>query len=449
MKYFILIFITVTTIFAEEWPTYQHDFHRSGVTSAASPARLQIKWQWKSPQRPQTAWSAPAKWDAFSGNDGLQSLRNFDPAFFVTGKDDKVYFGSSVDNAVHCLNLKSGKEEWLFFTNGPVRFPPTIYKGKLYFGSDDGFIYCINTLGKEVWKYQAVKNGRQIPSNGKIISMWPCRTGVIIDNDKVYFANSLVPWETSYVCAVDAQSGKEIFKKEHQNITLEGAILAASGQLIIPQGRASALTFNQQNGNKNGALGNAGSTFLLVTEDDRLVSGPSNQKNGNNVVHVSNPKTRTNMITLDGTDRMIIDGGKAYYHKNGQLVCIDRINYTDKTYKRNTLLGEKNSLTKQLKKKASPQKSERIKAIEKEVSILNKALDKTTLWKIEAPLPVSWIKAGKHLISGQDGNVSIIDANNGKTISNSKIIGRAYGLAVWNQTLLVSTDAGYIYCFGQ
>ena len=197
MKYFLIsVLILIFSLQAEEWNTYKHDYRRSGVTTADAPSQLSLRWKRSSKQVPQTAWSAPAKWDAWAGNKGLQSLRNFDPAFFVTGKDNKVYFGSSVYNAVHCLDLKSGKEEWVFFSNGPVRFPPTIKGDKLYFGSDDGFVYCINDSGKEIWKYQAASNNRIIASNGKMISMWPCRTGVIVENNKVYFANSLVPWES-------------------------------------------------------------------------------------------------------------------------------------------------------------------------------------------------------------------------------------------------------------
>jgi outer membrane protein assembly factor BamB len=403
-------------------------------------------WKRLSETRPQTAWSAPAKWDAWAANTGLQSLRNFDPAFFVTGQNGKVYFSSSIDNAVHCLDLKTGKEDWLFFTNAPVRFPPTISQNKLYFGSDDGFVYCINLKGELLWKYAAVNNGRTIPSNGKFISMWPCRTGVIVENGKAYFANSLVPWETSYICCVNAEDGSEIYKTEYSKATLEGAILSASDQLIIPQGRASALLFKQNTGQRNGSLGNAGSTFLLVSEDDMLISGPRNQKNKNDVVLMTNTKSKTNMVTLDGTDRMIIDKEKAFYHKNGQLHCINRINYSKHTMQRDKLIKEKNSFTAK-KRKPTAEDLVRTKEIDKELVVINKNIQSTTLWKVDAETPISWIKAGDSLIGGSDNAVLIMDAHNGKLKQKLQVNGRAYGLAIIDQSLVVSTDAGHIYCF--
>jgi len=46
-------------------------------------------------------------------------------------------------------------------------------------------------------------------SNGKLISHWPCRTGVLIHDSLAYYGASLLPWEKSYLCAVDARSGDE------------------------------------------------------------------------------------------------------------------------------------------------------------------------------------------------------------------------------------------------
>jgi len=100
------------------------------------------------------AWSGPAKWDAYSGNKDLQSMRNFDPVFYVTISNKLVYFGSSIDNSIHCLNLNNGNEKWASFTSGAVRLPPSINSGKCYFGSDDGHVYCVESVsGKFNWKY--------------------------------------------------------------------------------------------------------------------------------------------------------------------------------------------------------------------------------------------------------------------------------------------------------
>ena len=451
MKYLLILIFTLT-LTAQDWPTYKFDFRRSGVTKANLSENMKMKWVRKSSAVPQTAWSGPAKWDAYSGNAGLQSLRNFDPAFFVTGQGNDAYFGSSVDNAVHCMDTDSGKEKWVFFTNGPVRFPPTLVKNKLYFGSDDGFVYCLDTNGKLQWKYQAVPGARLIASNGKLISTWPVRTGVVIKDQRVYFAASLVPWEPSYVCCLNAENGSEIYNTQHKDISLEGAALTTTERLIIPQGRASALLFDLKTGKNAGHLGNAGSTFLILTEDEKIISGPRNQKSKNNVVHISDASKKINMAQLDGTDRMIIDGEKAWYHKSGQLICINRVDYANKTYERSKLLNEKKGIQKNFKKLTGAKKEaaqKRLNEISSRVTELNSELSKTTLWQSDAPLPISFIKSGDKLVCGLENEVCMIDSKSGKKIWSGKIKGRAFGLASWNNKLVVSTDEGHIYCFGQ
>ncbi|NQZ56539.1 MAG: PQQ-binding-like beta-propeller repeat protein [Lentisphaeraceae bacterium] len=448
MKYLCLYILLTCTVFAEEWPTYKYDNHRSGVTSSTIDKELNFKWRWESPVRPQTAWSGPAKWDAYTKNTGLQSLRNFDPAFFVTGKDNDLYFGSSVDNAVHCIDKNSGKEKWVFFSEGQVGFPRTLIGQQLVFGSDDGCVYSIDLNGQLQWKYEVVENGRKIASNGKLISMWPVRTGILNIDDTVYFAASLVPWEKSYVCALNLKSGKQIFKKEHGGITLEGAILSAAGQLIIPQGRASALMFSLKNGSKSGNLGNAGGTFILATDDDKLITGPKNQKGKSNIIHMTDAKTKTNMLQLNGIDRMIIDGEFAYYHQNNQVRCMNRSDYASHTTQKAQYLREKKELSKKLKNNKEELKSKLVE-LDKKISVSNKAITATSIWQTSGKVPISFIKAGDKLICGLDGLVQIYDSAAGELLKEFKITGRAYGLAVWNGSLIVSSDDGSITCFGR
>ncbi len=199
-------------LLAQSWPTYRHDNRRSGVTKAELRFPLTEQWVWKSPQPPQTAWTGPAKWDAYSGNEGLQSMRNFDPCFYVTVDDQSVYFGSSVDDAAHALDVATGTERWVHFTGAAVRMPPTISEGRVYFGSDDGTANCCDAkTGKLEWQLFAAPNKKRIASNRKIISLWPIRTGVLVDDGKATFAASLVPWQPSLLWTVEAFDRKRSF----------------------------------------------------------------------------------------------------------------------------------------------------------------------------------------------------------------------------------------------
>ena len=45
---------------ADDWPTYQHDNRRSGVTTEQLRLPLRKLWEYVSSERPQPAWSRPA-----------------------------------------------------------------------------------------------------------------------------------------------------------------------------------------------------------------------------------------------------------------------------------------------------------------------------------------------------------------------------------------------------
>ncbi len=209
MACLLLVLASAGEALAQTWPTYRHDNRRSGVTDAKLEFPLTGQWVWKSPQPPQTAWTGPAKWDAYSGNSGLQSMRNFDPCFYVTVSDDKVFFGSSADDAAHALDARTGKERWVHFTGAAVRLPPTISSGRVFFGSDDGWVYCCDEAsGELIWRKPASDERQRITSNRKIISLWPVRTGVLVDGQRATFAGSLVPWKKSVLWTVNAATGE-------------------------------------------------------------------------------------------------------------------------------------------------------------------------------------------------------------------------------------------------
>lgn len=59
--------------------------------------------------------------------------------------DGKVYFGSC-DHKVYCLEAETGNPIWNYATNGQIWCSPAIADGKLYIGSDDGKIYAFKDL---------------------------------------------------------------------------------------------------------------------------------------------------------------------------------------------------------------------------------------------------------------------------------------------------------------
>jgi len=147
-----------------DWPQFKRDYYRS----AKSPVDIfdrsfGLKWVYKAPQEPVPAWYGPAKEDAYALSGPLPSMRDYDLAYSPVIVGDRLWYGSSSDDAVHCINAKTGKEEWRFITGGPVRIAPTWWEGKLYFGSDDGYVYCIRARdGKLKWKFSPSRSKEKL-----------------------------------------------------------------------------------------------------------------------------------------------------------------------------------------------------------------------------------------------------------------------------------------------
>lgn len=429
---------------AEPWPTYRHDARRSGVTSESLGFPLQQSWVRRSSQPPQTAWTGPAKWDAYSGNSGLQSMRNFDPCFFVTAASGQVFFGSSVDDAVHALDIATGNERWVFFTASAVRFPPTIDQGLAYFGSDDGFVYCCDkSTGELVWKLQAAPENKRVTSNRKIISMWPVRTSVLVKDDLAIFGASLVPWKNSYLWKVDAKTGDVdrdgCFRSEVTGVTLQGALLASKQRIYVPQGRAAPLAFDSTSGSSLGAIGEAGGVFCVLTEDEMLLAGPQNQKSSDQQVRVADGQSKRRLATFSGTNRIIVAGKRAWIPTAGKLKMLDRSSYIDAQIaaaEANQIINNKKLKDDQAKLAA---KADLATAVAQQADAWK--------WEAECPAPTGFIKAANAIIVGLDNEVRAYSASDGKLIWTVKVDGVAHGLAVADGRLFVSTGLGHIYAF--
>lgn len=104
---------------AEDWTTYRYDSARSGITAEKVVTPLSLHWTFKPTHAPKPAWPKPAE--------ELPRM-HFDSAYHVTVANDIVYFGSSVDNKIYAIDAKTGEVRWTFFTEGPVRFAPSIWK---------------------------------------------------------------------------------------------------------------------------------------------------------------------------------------------------------------------------------------------------------------------------------------------------------------------------------
>ncbi len=181
----------------------------------------------------------------------------FDDAMQVVAAGGKAYFGSQVDHKIYCVDAATGSPVWTLFTEGPIRLAPTVSAGKVYVGSDDGFVYCLNAeTGEVVWKFRPSVKDERLLARGQMISRWPIRTGVLVDDGVAYFGAGIFPHETVYLCAVDAATGKVIWKNDRisqedagrNDLSPQGYLLCNDKLLFVPSGRSLPVAFDKQTG---------------------------------------------------------------------------------------------------------------------------------------------------------------------------------------------------------
>jgi hypothetical protein len=292
---------------ADDWPTFGHDNQRSGVTSERLELPLTEAWVFESTHRPQPAWPGPAKQDFWHHLYNLRPTVTYDRVFHVVGTGDTVYFGSSADDKVYALDAATGQQRWTFFTEGPIRLAPTVVADRVYVGSDDGCIYCLCADdGSLVWKYRVADQDRMVPGNGRMISLWPVRGGLVVDGGSLYFAAGLFPIQGTYLFALSAEDGSVKWKQK-VDISPQGYMLASDERLYVPTGRTSPAIFTRSDGKAEGQLPSAGGTYTLLTEDV-LVTGPGR---GPKEISADDVKTKERVATFGGL-RMLINGSMAY-----------------------------------------------------------------------------------------------------------------------------------------
>ncbi|MEE2780888.1 MAG: PQQ-binding-like beta-propeller repeat protein [Planctomycetota bacterium] len=436
----LLLLSTVTSSALADWPTYRHDNARSGFTSESlPPEELKQAWHYATTRPPQPAWAGPAKWDAYNDIPRLNSMRNYDAALHTTVADGKLYFGSSIDDTVRCLDERTGAVLWQFTTDGPVRIAPSIAEGKVYFGSDDGAAYCLDAeTGSLVWKFNPRDDYRKVINNNRTISFWPVRTGVTVEDGTAYFCCSMLPWKRSYLCAVDAETGKvegdgRYVKELSENHSFEGAMLASRSLLIIPQGRIAPLILNRADGTPRGKVDYHGSgCFALLTPDNQLFHGPGN-RDGN--FTASNAETGARLATFPMGQSLIVAGQTAYLLSTPTKNAINPKKKEDLNIAISA--DKKPMITTEYDRKQLGRPT--ITAFDRKTQKIN--------WRTGGLPVVSIILAGDTIYAGLVDGVAALSAEDGSILWRASVHGRAFGLAVAGGALFVSTDEGQITCF--
>lgn len=233
-----------------DWPTFRHDNRRSGVTAEGLEVPLNLQWVFDSPAPPAKGWSAPLAWYGFVKN---KPNVCYDDAFRVVAVGDTAYFCSSGENCAYAVGVTDGKVKWRFFADAAPRHAPVIWRGRVYFGADDGNVYCLSAAdGKPVWRFRAAPTREQMLGYERFSSLWPVRGGVMIDDGVLYFTAGLFPSEGIYLFALDPETAQQIYRRAMDQGRFagpapQGYLLATEDDLLLTT-RARNLRYDKRTG---------------------------------------------------------------------------------------------------------------------------------------------------------------------------------------------------------
>ena len=453
---------------AKDWATYRSDITRSGVSSQNIGPELFLQWKYVPVHKPKPAWPMPAE--------ELPRMHN-DNAYHAVIAGGSAYFGSGMTDKICSIDVATGDIRWKFVAEGPIRFAPTVYAGRIYFGSDDGYVYCLGCEdGSLVWKYRPGPTDEKIIGNGRMISLWPVRTGILVDEGIVYFAAGVFPYEGLYICALKASDGSVVWKNdtlgdrahelEYGGISPHGYPLASADVLYIPSGRSMPAGFNRLTGEflfyaSPGAK--RGGAWALL-DDDRLISGVDYSGTPHKVAYDAETGERRGdaFAWFPGID-MTVTPDFSYIVTLEGVYAINRKVYADAVDKVEMLAKDRQTWDNQrdeLKTKLSSADENMRAKLNEQIDELSKKIAEagkkerrlrgsSFQWRYSRKGLQSVILAGDFVFSGGDGIVVSIDAKTGKELWNSDVEGTAVGLAASGSSLLVSSDQGPIYCFGE
>jgi outer membrane protein assembly factor BamB len=247
-------FLTFVRAAAADWPTWRCDARRSGTTAEELAAELYPQW---------TIRLGPAI-RAWPNEPRLGFDASYEPV--VAGQT--LVVGSPNDGSVTACEVTTGRPRWRFYAGGPVRFAPVLTTQRVFAGSDDGWLYCLQLAdGHVLWQVRGAPEEcpeRRHLGNNRLISYWPVRGGPVLADGVLYFAAGIWPTLGVYVVAVDAETGAvrwrngdlatiEKVRLDHNELgdsglSPQGYLLVHGNRLLVPNGRSMPALLDRNNG---------------------------------------------------------------------------------------------------------------------------------------------------------------------------------------------------------
>lgn len=427
-----LIATLATRSLAADWPTWRGDATRTAVTTADLPNELHLAWTLENP-RLTPAWAEDVR-------------LHFDAAYEPVVVGSTMYLAASHNDSITAYDTATGEQKWRFHAAGPVRFAPTVHQGQVYFGADDGHLYCVDAAsGKLGWRVRLAPNGRQVLGNERLISVWPVRGGAVVYENQLHVTTGVWPFEGTFLHSVDLSdigplgddpaANAQRVEASLRSVVLptdlapQGYLVGNAGRIFIPCGRSNAACFDLASGR-----------FLTVRYDSKgktdyhvSARGPW-LLHGERIVHVDDQRMGQMLAP-----RPVVTDQAAYFPQEGAIVAYD-------LQSPEVVVGKD--------RRGRPVES--LKLVEAwrlaNQQIIEVPSDKFEyeIWLRENPLHVGLL-AGGRLFGHQADHVFAIDLPTDSAAPecrwSTSIDGTPVSLVAADDKLFVSTLEGKIHCF--
>lgn len=398
----------------DDWPMWRGDAARTGVSPEELPREPRLQWVSIYPAL-ETPWPD-------------EERMTFDTAYEPVVSGSRVYFGSSWNDALTCLDAETGGELWRFYAGGPIRFAPAVYEGNVYFSADDGYLYAVDAgTGAMAWKFRGAPSGRKVLGNKRLISPWPARGAPVVADGIVYFAAGIWSFEGIFLYALDAKTGNVLWSNDNcdvpfmvqphrspafAGVTPQGYLAVSGEKLLVPSGRAVAACFERGTGQL--------AYFDLE---------PNNRHGGYRVSAAGNYFFNPNALYE-------LDSGKNLGDLPGDVAVS----------KDTVVVRDEKGLRAYDLDKISIQEHQDAKG--KSFS----KFDMPLRWNIETESS-TFIVAGKRVYAGKPGEIFAIEppskSGDAKIKWRAPIEGTPQSIVAANGRLIAATQEGRIYCFAE
>ncbi|MBP7050966.1 MAG: PQQ-binding-like beta-propeller repeat protein [Phycisphaerae bacterium] len=401
-----------------DWPMWRYDASRSGASPVSLPLDLRLQWVRQLPA-PAPAWREEQY--------KLQFDRSYEPV--VMGR--QIFVPSMASDKLEAYDTESGKLNWQFFCDGPIRFAPIAWHGRVYFASDDGCLYCLAARnGALLWKSRLAPSARRILGNGRLISAWPARGGPVLHDGRIYCSASIWPFMGVFIYALDAVTGQVIWEnsgtgsiyilQQHNSPAFAGVApqgyLATDGNKLLVTSRTTPACFDCATGE-----------LLYYPLSDRSYGkhvggyGASIWKDwyfNNAMAYRLSDGLALGLVSAD-----VVGGGAIMgLAETGEIVS------------------------------TMPTEEQTVDPKDKKTKV---RLSARPVWKLrpEPALDRIHIQAGSRLYgSSRDGLIAAVELPEGdkqaRMIWRGKVQGRVWSMLAGDGKLFVITQEGQLYCFG-